>query len=247
MNYVGKEELPELKRRKNPFHGMVCFLLVALVAVLIVMIFFIKNKEPVQINHDEILDYVYQGEPYVVINSNIPDFSDADINAETFENYSELDSKGRCGVAFAKISVDMMPTEPRGEIGSVRPTGWHTVKYNELIDGNYLYNRCHLIAYCLTGENANEKNLITGTRYLNVEGMLPIEVMISEYIENTNNHVLYRVTPVFDGDDMLAKGVQIEAYSVEDEGEGICLNIFCFNVQPGIVIDYTNGENWLEK
>jgi DNA-entry nuclease len=161
------------------------------------------------------------------------------------ETYSSLDALGRCGIAFARVGKDLMPTEPRGSISSVKPTGWHTVKY-DIVDGKYLYNRCHLIGYQLTAENANKQNLITGTRYLNVEGMLPFENMVADYVKETGNHVAYRVTPLFDGDNLLASGVVIEGYSIEDKGEGICFNVFAYNIQPGVVIDYANGESHLE-
>ncbi len=186
----------------------------------------------------------YDGEPYVVIDENLPDFTEEDMTTESFETYGELDSLGRCRAACANIGQDLMPTEERGSIGPVKPTGWHTIKYDS-VDGKYLYNRCHLIGYQLTAENANEKNLITGTRYMNVEGMLPFENMVADYVKDTDSHVLYRVTPVFEGDDLLAKGVQMEAYSVEDEGEGVCFNVFVYNVQPGINIDYGTGESSL--
>lgn len=189
----------------------------------------------------------YTGEPYCILNNNQPTFSKEEIVTESFEEYSELDFLGRCGVTFANISTDIMPTEERGEIGHIRPSGWHTVKYNGIIDGNYLYNRCHLIGYQLAGENANEKNLITGTRYLNIEGMLPFENMVAEYVRETENHVLYRVTPVFEGDNLVATGVIMEAYSIEDSGLGICFNVFCYNVQPGIEIDYLTGESSLKQ
>lgn len=182
----------------------------------------------------------YSGEPYVVINENEPDFSADDMTTESFEIYSELDSLGRCRTAYANIGEDLMPTEERGSIGQVKPTGWQTVKYDS-VDGKYLYNRCHLIGYQLTAENANEKNLITGTRYMNVEGMLPFENLVADYVRETGYHVLYRVDPVFEGDDLLAKGVQMEAYSVEDEGDGVCFNVFVYNAQPGINIDYATG------
>ncbi len=185
----------------------------------------------------------YFGEPYVVLQDNQPDFGLEDLTLEPFEIYSELDALGRCGVAYANICLDIMPTEPRGEIGQVKPTGWHTVKY-DCVDGKYLYNRCHLIGYQLAGENANWQNLITGTRYLNVVGMLPFENMVDDYVEETENHVLYRVTPVFDGGNLVASGVQMEAFSVEDEGEGICFNVYVYNVQPGVVIDYATGDSW---
>ncbi len=187
----------------------------------------------------------YAGEPYVAIDDNQPDFSEEDLTTESFESYSPLDSLGRCGAAYANVGVDLMPTEERGSIGQVQPSGWHTVKY-DCVDGKYLYNRCHLIGYQLTGENANEENLITGTRYLNVDGMLPFENLVADYVQETANHVLYRVTPVFEGDNLLASGVQMEALSVEDGGEGICFNVYVYNVQPGVVIDYATGESALE-
>ncbi|MCI9209360.1 MAG: DNA/RNA non-specific endonuclease [Eubacterium sp.] len=184
----------------------------------------------------------YSGEPYVTLNENQPDFSEEDLTETSFEAYSEQDALGRCQSAWANIGQDLMPTGERGKIGHIKPTGWHTVKYDS-VDGKYLYNRCHLIGFQLTAENANEKNLITGTRYMNVEGMLPFENMVADYIKETGFHVLYRVTPVFEGDDLLAKGVQMEAYSVEDQGEGICFHVFVYNVQPGIFIDYATGES----
>ena len=185
---------------------------------------------------------VYSGKPYVEIENNEPDFSGEDRQEEAFEYYSELDEDGKCGVAEANIGEELMPEEERGPIGQVKPTGWHTVKY-ENVDGKYLYNRCHLIGYQLTGENANERNLITGTRYMNTEGMLPFEDLVAEYIRETGNHVLYRVTPIFEGDNLLASGVQMEAKSVEDNGEGVCFNVYIYNVQPGIEIDYRTGES----
>ena len=191
---------------------------------------------------DDIASLVYQGEPYAVINDNNPDFTDADMTTSSFESYGELDGLGRCTTAFANIGRDLMPTEKRGAIGEVKPTGWQTVKYDN-VDGKYLYNRCHLIGFQLTGENANEKNLITGTRYLNVDGMLPFENMVADHIKETGNHVLYRVTPVFEGNNLVANGVQMEAKSVEDNGDGILFNVYCFNAQPGIAIDYATGNS----
>lgn len=181
-------------------------------------------------------------EPYIVINDNIPFFSDNDKTEYSFEFYSELDSLNRCGYAIACLGLDSMPTKERGSIGQIKPSGWQTVKY-DFIDGKYLYNRCHLIGYQLAGENANEKNLITGTRYLNIEGMLPFENMVTDYIKETGNHVLYRVTPVFYEDELVARGVQMEAWSVEDAGEGICYNVYVYNAQPGIEIDYKTGNS----
>ena len=187
----------------------------------------------------------YSGTPYTEVNGNQPYFTEEELTTQSFETYSELDSLGRCGVAYANVGQDLMPTEPRGEIGAVKPTGWHLVKYDN-VDGKYLYNRCHLIAYMQAAENANPQNLITGTRYLNVQGMLPFETKVCDYVKNTGNHVLYRVTPIFDGDNLLADGVLMEAYSVEDAGEGICFCVFAYNVQPGIGIDYATGDNWAE-
>ncbi len=187
----------------------------------------------------------FDGKPYVAVNGNEPQFTADEITDKYFEIYQPLDRYGRCTVAFACLGKETMPTEERGEIGSVKPTGWHTVKY-DCVDGKYLYNRCHLIGFQLSGENANKRNLITGTRYMNVDGMLTFENMVADYIDETGNHVMYRVTPVFEGDDLVARGVQIEGYSVEDEGDGICFNVFCFNNQPGVVIDYATGESVAE-
>ncbi len=185
----------------------------------------------------------YSGSPYVEINGNQPDFSQDQETTESFESYSELDSLGRCGTAFACIGEDLMPTEERGSISEVHPTGWVQAEY-DCVDGGSLYNRCHLIGFQLTGENANEKNLITGTRYLNVEGMLPFENLVADYIKETGNHVLYRVTPVFQGDNLVASGVTMEALSVEDAGEGVCFSVYVYNVQPGVEIEYATGESW---
>ncbi len=184
----------------------------------------------------------YSGEPYVVIADNIPNFTDQEKNLSGFEDYTPLDPLGRCGVAFASIDPSTMPSEERGSISSIKPSGWHSVKY-EGISGGSLYNRCHLIGWQLAGENANKLNLITGTRYLNVEGMLPFENMVSDYVKETGNHVLYRVTPIFNGSNLVASGVEMEAYSVEDDGEGVMFHVFCYNVQPGIEIDYATGDS----
>lgn len=187
----------------------------------------------------------YSGQPYVAVNGNVPYFTEADLTDVSFESYSDLDSLGRCGVAYASVSQDTMPTEKRGSIGEVKPTGWHTAKYDN-VDGKYLYNRCHLIGYQLTAENANAKNLITGTRYLNVQGMLPFENMAADYVKETGNHVMYRVTPIFEGDNLVASGVLMEAESVEDQGEGVLFCVYVYNVQPGITIDYATGESWAD-
>lgn len=188
---------------------------------------------------------VYADNAYTTINDNIPFFAADDTLSAGYEFYSHLDEFGRCGSATALVGKDTMPTEERGEIGMIKPTGWHTVKYPGIVDGNYLYNRCHLIGYQLSGENANEKNLITGTRYFNVTGMLPFENEVADYVKNTGNHVMYRVTPVFAGDNLVADGVLMEAYSLEDNGEGVCFCVFVYNIQPGIEIDYATGDSWI--
>ena len=187
----------------------------------------------------------YAGRDYVALNGNKPSFDVSNLSTVPSEYYSDLDSLGRCGVVYACIGKDIMPTEERGSIGHIKPTGWHTVKYNGVVDGNYLYNRCHLVGYQLTGENDNEKNLITGTRQFNVEGMLSFENMVADYVKETSNHVMYRVTPVFEGNNLIVNGVQIEAWSIEDNGRGVCFNVFVYNVQDGIKINYANGESSL--
>lgn len=186
----------------------------------------------------------YSGTPYAAIGDNVPDFLPEDMTQQSFECYSKLDGLGRCGTAYANVGEDIMPKEERGNIGQVKPSGWQTVKY-DIVDGKYLYNRCHLIGYQLTGEKANVENLITGTRYLNVEGMLPFENMVADYVKETHAHVLYRVTPVFEENELVARGVRMEGWSVEDQGEGICFDVFAYNVQPGIEIDYATGESTL--
>lgn len=185
----------------------------------------------------------YSDSPYIVLNDNIPNFTENELAViDSFEEYTALDSLGRCGTAYACIGIDLMPTEERGDISDVYPSGWMQAQYDG-VDGGYLYNRCHLIGHQLSGEDANERNLITGTRYMNTEGMLPFENMVADYVKETNNHVLYRVTPVFEGNNLVASGVQIEAYSLEDNGEGVCFNIYAFNVQPGITINYLTGAS----
>jgi len=253
VRYVGKDELRVLKPKNNKKRNarIVLFLAVATLFIFIVGLLCwhtTKNKDTYTHSYSAYIEISnipeYLGEPCVEINNNIPYFTDAEKkNVEAFEVYSDIDYLGRCGIAYANVCQELMPTEERGEIGMIKPAGWHTVKYNDLIEGNYLYNRCHLIAFCLAGENANEKNLITGTRFLNVEGMLPFETQVATYIERTGNHVLYRVTPIYDGNNLVASGVQMEAWSVEDNGKGICFNVYCYNVQPGIVIDYATGES----
>jgi len=184
----------------------------------------------------------FSNSPYVVINDNNPFFTSEDMTTKAFETYSDLDGLGRCGVAYANICPELMPTEERGSIGQVKPSGWQLAKY-DFVDGKYLYNRCHLIGYQLSGENANKQNLITGTRYLNVEGMLPFENMVADYVKETGNHVLYRVTPLFHGSNLVAGGVLMEAKSVEDNGAGVTFCVYCYNNQPGVIIDYTTGES----
>ena len=204
-----------------------------------------NHQEPGTANEQQIEYEVpaYSGTPYVEIHDNKPFFTEEDMTTNSFEKYAPLDLLGRCGTAFANIGKDIMPTEERGPIGMVKPSGWHTVKYPDIIDDLYLYNRCHLIGYQLSGENANEKNLITGTRYMNVEGMLPFENKVAQYVKDTGNHVLYRVTPRFTGNNLVADGVLMEAYSVEDSGEGLQFCVFVYNVQPGIEIDYVTGKS----
>ncbi len=184
----------------------------------------------------------YTNSPYIAVNNNVPYFTEKDYTTESYESYGELDSLGRCTSCIACVGQDLMPTEKRGSIGSVKPSGWQIAKY-DFIDGKYLYNRCHLIGYQLSGENANERNLITGTRYLNVSGMLPFENLVGDYVKETGNHVLYRSTPIFVDDEWVARGVLLEGYSVEDNGEGVQFCVFCYNVQPGVTINYYDGSN----
>ena len=202
------------------------------------------QQDAVTITIDEVP--VYSGDPYVVINDNEPSFSSEELESDSFESYGELDELGRCTIAFANLTSELMPQGERGSIGQVKPSGWQTVRYDS-VDGKYLYNRCHLIGWQLSGENANERNLITGTRYMNTEGMLPFENMVADYIKETDGHVLYRVTPIFVEDELVARGVQMEAYSIEDAGASICFNVFVYNVQPGIEIDYSDGSSRLSE
>ncbi len=202
----------------------------------------LATASEIAVSLDEIPDYC--GDPWIEINGNVPFFSDEEKTTDVFEEYSDLDALGRCGTAYANICRELMPTEQRGDISEVHPTGWQSSRY-DFVDGESLYNRCHLIAHELAGEDANEKNLITGTRYFNVDGMQDFENMVTDYVKETGNHVLYRVTPLFEGDDLVARGAVMEAYSVEDEGDGICYCVYCYNVQPGIEIDYATGDNWL--
>lgn len=233
------------RRRRKQLKG---YQLAVLVTILILgAVVGALQKEPaVDADRNETISIsdlpAYSGEPYVILNGNKPDFGENLNDTLVYEEYGQLDSLGRCTEAIACIDESLMPTEDRGDIGSVKPTGWQSIKY-DFVDGNSLYNRCHLIGFQLTGENANERNLITGTRYMNVEGMLPFENMIADYIKETGNRVLYRVTPVFDGRELVARGVQLEAYSIEDGGNGVCFNVYCYNVQPGVEIDYATGES----
>ena len=205
-----------------------------------------QNKSSIEMGAESIEDIPpFSGEAFVAVNGNTPFFREEEYTTESYEFYSELDALGRCGMTMACVGVDIMPTEERGSIGSVKPSGWQSVKY-DIVDGKYLYNRCHLIGFQLAGENANKRNLITGTRYLNIEGMLPFEDMVADYVKETENHVLYRVTPIFNGDDLVAEGVLLEGWSVEDAGESICFCVYAYNAQPGIVIDYATGDSWEE-
>lgn len=218
-------------------------LLTALLTMVIAIITFLSKQvggNVQRISLEDIPDYT--GTSFVEVDGNDPSFQPSDFKETSFETYGELDALGRCSIAYANIGQDLMPTQERGSIGQVKPTGWHTVKYDG-VDGKYLYNRCHLIGYQLSGENANEENLITGTRYLNVEGMLPFEDLVADYVQETGNHVLYRVTPIYEGENLLASGVHMEAESVEDKGDGVSFNVFVYNVQPGITIDYATGNS----
>ena len=244
------------KRRKVSEKKLKKFLVSIIILMLILLIdyfypdfissLFNENlvQKEVSYNLSDIPEYT--DSPYVIINDNIPNFDKKDYDSEGFEKYSKLDILGRCGVAYANVCKETMPPkdDERGDISSVKPTGWKQKKYN----GEYLYNRCHLIGYQLSDEDANELNLITGTRYFNVEGMLPFENKVAEYLkQNKDNHVLYRVTPIYEGTNLLASGVQMEAYSIEDNGKGVCFNVYIYNVEPGIKIDYATGNSSKEQ
>ncbi len=246
------------KRRRNKYDLYAAF--VVIIAVLTALFGYgnqLQLSDVIDLNNDaafqsigsaDDLDNIpeYGDEPYIMVNGNEPYFTDEEMKGQSFEYYPNLDYLGRCGVCTACIGTDLMPTEKRGSIGMVKPSGWHTVRYDDLVDGKYLYNRCHLIGFQLAGENANELNLITGTRYMNTIGMLPFENMVAEYVKNTQNHVMYRVSPIFQGENLVASGVLMEAKSVEDGGEGIKFNVYCYNVQPGIAINYENGDSFVE-
>ena len=250
MAYVTRRARAEQRKKKIKILFTVVLILLVLCAALFVFLT-LKRCRLLPNEQDDIFTAIqeYDGSvAYVEVNGNKPFFEDKDLTTSSFEEYSDLDGLERCGVAYACVGPETMPTESRGEIGQIKPTGWVQNKYDGIVDSKppYLYNRCHLIAYCLTAENANEKNLITGTRYMNVEGMLPFEEEVAKYIDDTNNHVMYRVTPYFEGTNLLANGVLMEAYSVEDDGVGICFCVYCYNIQPGVEIDYKTGENRLK-
>lgn len=232
------------RRKKKTNLQSLLFTFIALAGVGLTSIY--NKKEMVENVPSYAIEEIpaYTSTPYVVLNNNEPNFKEEEYTTTSFENYSELDTLNRCGVAFANIGIDLMPTEERGSIGMVKPSGWHTIKY-DFIDGKYLYNRCHLIGYQLTGENANKNNLITCTREMNTKGMLPFENQVAEYIKTTHNHVLYRVTPIFEENNLVASGVEMEAISIEDKGSGIKFHVFVYNVQNGIEIDYKTGESHL--
>lgn len=214
---------------------------VLLIVILVISWFIHKQNQPVY--SESVRDVpAFSGEPYVVINDNQPEFAQEDMTTDSYEYYSSLDLLGRCGHTMACIGYDLMPTEDRESISEVKPTGWVQEQY-DFVDGKSLYNRCHLIGFQLTGENANERNLVTGTRYCNVQGMLPFENLVADYVKETRNHVLYRVTPIFTGEELVCRGIQMEAWSVEDAGDGVCFNVYVYNAQPGVVIDYATGES----
>ena len=237
--------------KKNEFYKLRSSALALLALLVLVFLASLLGKSTKDLSGEatDIKIPDYSGVPFVIINNNIPFFDENDYAKETFESYSKLDSLGRCGVAYANVSRELMPTEERGKIRDIKPSGWRQAKYEGIVDSNppYLYNRCHLIAYCLTAENANEQNLITGTHYMNVEGMLPFEEEVARYLDRNDNHVLYRVTPIFQGNNLVASGVLMEAYSIEDNGTGICFCVYCYNVQPGVTIDYRTGKNRKEE
>ena len=228
-------------KRKKPIEVILLF---AVAAVIYVLCNYYGPGAPEHVLQIEQIP-PYSGSAYVVVNNNLPFFAPEELVPESYEYYSELDVLGRCGYAMACIGLDLMPDEARESISSVKPSGWVQAQY-DIVNGENLYNRCHLIGFQLTGENANERNLITGTRYVNVQGMLPYENMIADYIKETNNHVLYRVTPIYQGNNLVSSGIQLEAYSIEDDGDGICFHVYLYNVQPGVVIDYATGESWLD-
>lgn len=220
-----------------------------LILVLLVAFYFAKDRlfaKPVVYSESVMTVPAFSADPFIAINENNPEFTEDDYTVESYEYYGDLDQQGRCTIAMACVGRDLMPTQERESISSVKPSGWIQAQY-DFVDGKSLYNRCHLIGFQLTGENANECNLITGTRFMNVQGMLPFENMIADYVKETGNHVLYRVTPIYDGTNLVARGVQLEALSMEDQGDGICFNVYVYNNQPGVIIDYATGESWLDQ
>lgn len=237
-----------INKQKPKAARLIYILMAVLFIVLICAVIVLCTRRPEGRRSYESFDITavpeFCGEPFFIVNGNIPYFTAKDMKSEYFTDFTPLDSLGRCGAASACLDRKNMPTEPRGNIGMVRPSGWHTQRYDDLISDRYLYNRCHLIAYMFCGENANTENLITGTRYLNKSGMLPFESEIADYLYESPNHVLYRVTPIFVGDELLCRGVLMEAFSVEDEGRGVQFNVFVYNAQPGIELDYATGESW---
>ena len=228
-----------MRKIKRSKYSLIASAIVLMIAA-VYFIWLYNAEPPTIIDLDNIPEF--SGTPYVEVNGNVPYFTETDMTTHSYETYGLLDYLGRCRVAEACIGKDLMPTEERGKIGQIKPSGWQTVKY-DFVDGKYLYNRCHLIGYQLTGENANRQNLITGTRYMNTEGMLPFENMVADYIKETGNHVLYSVTPIYEGDELVARGVLMEAKSVEDDGKGICFCVYVYNNQPGVKIDYRTGKS----
>lgn len=203
-----------------------------------------ETIEYTQLTSEDIPEY--SGQLYIPINDNNPQFSSEELTTEAYEYYSPLDELGRCGMALASIGKEIMPTEKRGDIGYIKPSGWQSIRY-DFVESNSLYNRSHLIGFQLAGENDNERNLITGTRTMNAKSMLLFENMIADYVKETLNHVAYRVTPIFEGNNLVAKGVHMEGYSIEDQGEAICFNVFCYNVEPGVTIDYATGQSYIDE
>lgn len=248
MTYVTRRQRAEKRKKK---FKLVAIAIIAVAIICVALFGFLKwwTSEAHRKYQASLKMPDYSGQAYAEINGNMPFFDEEDKTTRSFENYSELDSLGRCGVAYANVSRELMPIEDRGEIGSIKPSGWQRAKHEGIVNSRppYLYNRGHLIAYCLTAENANEKNLITGTRYMNVEGMLPFEEQVARYLDKNDNHVLYRVTPIFEGNNLVASGALMEAYSVEDNRAWICFCVYCYNVQPGVKIDYKTGESKVAK
>lgn len=242
----GKHQVKEKKNKKKR-RWLWILLLIFLCTITVVAVGYIYDEWKESSSFVDSASFIpeYSGEDVIELNDGKPCFTDYDLNNIKGENFSALDSRGRCGTAVAMLDRTMMPSESRGPIGDIKPTGWAQEKYPGIVDSEppYLYNRCHLIAYAMTGQNANERNLITGTRYMNATTMLSYEEQVLHYIDNSDNHVLYRVSPYFKDSDLLARGVEMEAYSVEDEGEGVCFHVFVYNVQPGIEIDYKTGES----